>query len=51
MIEPKRKAILWSADSIKEQSAVTPSDVERAKVFWVTNAKKEAKDILDAITE
>lgn len=50
-MENKRKALSWSEKSIKDQSAVSLAEVERAKVFWVTNANKESKDILDAPTE
>jgi hypothetical protein len=51
MKDPKRKAIPWTEKLIKDQSAISPSEVERAKVFWSTNADKESKDLLDAITE
>jgi hypothetical protein len=50
-VENKRKSLSWSEKSIKDQSAISPAEVERAKVFWTTNASKDAKDLLDAVTE
>ena len=51
MEDLKRKAIPWTEKLIKDQSLISPSEVERARVFWTTNANKESKDILDAVTE
>lgn len=51
-MENKRgKSLNWQEKAIKDQSVVSPSDIEKAKVFWITNASKESKDILDAPTE
>jgi hypothetical protein len=44
----KGKAIEWSDEEIAKLVDVTPADVERARVWWLANAPKEAREILDA---
>lgn len=51
MDEKRGNHLAWSKKEIEDLAKPSPSDIERAKVFWRANANKEAKDILDARSE
>lgn len=42
------EALDWTDEEIDALVEISPADVERAAVWWRTNAPPEAKDILDA---
>lgn len=44
----KGKALDWSDEELDALVEIAPSDVERAAVWWRTNAPKIAEDLLDA---
>lgn len=44
----KGKSLGWAEKDIDSLIEITPADIERARVWWTTNAPKAAKTILDA---
>lgn len=48
MNDARGSALDWDKKDVERLSTVSDADIERAKVFWRTNAKDKAKDILDA---
>jgi len=52
MPDPKKvplgKPLELTDEQLDQLSEVTPADIEKAKVFWRSNAPEEFKDLLDA---
>lgn len=54
MPDPKKvplgKPLELTDEQLDQLAEVTPTDIEKAKVFWRTHAPKEFKTLLDAQT-
>jgi hypothetical protein len=49
-IVPLGKPLELSDEQLDQLAEVTPTDIEKAKVFWRTHAPEEFKTLLDAET-